>query len=71
VEVLRARGIKRRDLFFAMPLAVIATQKKTYKYRCPKCNLIQEYATPGINAREHRARMQVMANTIQAPHEMS
>lgn len=43
-----ARGIKRRDLFFAMPLVVIATQKKTYKYRCPKCNLIQEYATPGI-----------------------
>jgi hypothetical protein len=21
---------------------------KTYKYRCPKCKLIQEYGTPGV-----------------------
>lgn len=21
---------------------------KTYKYKCPKCKLIQEYGTPGI-----------------------
>lgn len=24
-----------------------ASQKKTYKYRCPKCKLIQEYGTMG------------------------
>jgi hypothetical protein len=25
-----------------------ASQKKTYKYRCPKCKLIQEYGSPGV-----------------------
>lgn len=27
--------------------AVVAAPK-TYKYRCPKCKLIQEYGTPGV-----------------------
>lgn len=30
---------------FAVP-AIAAG--KTYKYRCPKCKLIQEYGTPGV-----------------------
>lgn len=27
--------------------AAHGVQKKTYKYRCPKCKLIQEYGTMG------------------------
>lgn len=39
---------------FAIPWCAIAAQsasagqKKTYKYRCPKCKLIQEYGTMGV-----------------------
>ncbi len=37
----------------AVPVCALSTrtasanQKKTYKYRCPKCKLIQEYGTMG------------------------
>lgn len=51
--------IRRRSLFTACSLAAtslavvfaktaVASQKKTYKYRCPKCKLIQEYGTMGV-----------------------
>lgn len=29
-------------------LTAQASQKRTYKYRCPKCKLIQEYGTMGV-----------------------
>ena len=35
----------------AVPLYAISVQaadKKTYKYRCTKCKLIQEYGVPGV-----------------------
>jgi len=44
--------LKRR--FFVALAAVVALSAsafaatKTYKYRCPKCQLIQEYGTPGF-----------------------
>jgi hypothetical protein len=51
--------IRRRALFSALSLAgsslalvvakaASASQKKTYKYRCTKCKLIQEYSVPGV-----------------------
>jgi hypothetical protein len=51
-------SFRRRDFFTAVSLAgsslgffaattASASQKKTYKYRCPKCKLIQEYGTMG------------------------
>jgi len=30
------------------PGSLLAAPKKTYKYRCPKCKLIQEYGSPGV-----------------------
>ena len=51
--------IKRRAFFITLSLIAgsllgvfaakpaSAGQKKTYKYRCPKCKLIQEYGTMG------------------------
>lgn len=30
------------------PGSLSAAPKKTYKYRCPKCKLIQEYGSPGV-----------------------
>lgn len=34
----------------AVPLYGFSVQagQKTYKYRCPKCKLIQEYGVPGV-----------------------
>lgn len=51
--------IRRRAFFAALSIAgsslalvaaktASASQKKTYKYRCPKCKLIQEYGTMGV-----------------------
>ena len=42
----------RRSFFVALPLGLLGTRAavaapKTYKYKCPKCKLIQEYGTPG------------------------
>lgn len=51
-----ARKIVRREVAVVVGLALassvglgtaLAHQKKTYKYRCPKCKLIQEYGTMG------------------------
>jgi len=38
--VIVAVGILEAGTLLAAP--------KTYKYRCPKCKLIQEYGTPGV-----------------------
>lgn len=29
-------------------LCSVAVAGKTYRYRCPKCKLIQEYGVPGV-----------------------
>ncbi len=54
------RQTQRRRFFMALASAgplllgaltakpAAASQKKTYKYRCPKCKLVQEYTTPGV-----------------------
>ncbi len=36
------------SLAFVFAKTASASQKKTYKYRCPKCKLIQEYGTMGV-----------------------
>lgn len=41
-----------RCIVFAAALLLVAATafaaSKTYKYKCPKCHLIQEYSTPGV-----------------------
>jgi hypothetical protein len=39
-----------------------ASQKKTYKYRCPKCKLIQEYGTPGVKKCPNDGKTMVRQN---------
>ncbi|NCA17503.1 MAG: hypothetical protein EBS90_10745 [Betaproteobacteria bacterium] len=43
----------RRAFLAAITLGLLGSRAavavpKTYKYRCPKCKLIQEYGTPGV-----------------------
>jgi hypothetical protein len=43
----------RRSFFAVITLGFVGGRAvfaaaKTYKYRCPKCKLIQEYGTPGV-----------------------
>ena len=35
-------------LALSMGFCGVAFAAKTYKYRCVKCGLIQEYSTPGV-----------------------
>ncbi|MFM8495031.1 MAG: hypothetical protein ACKOEM_05835 [Planctomycetia bacterium] len=35
---------------------------KTYKYRCPKCKLIQEYGTPGVKKCPNDGKTMVRQN---------
>ena len=35
---------------------------KTYKYRCPKCKLIQEYGTPGVKKCPNDGQIMVRMN---------
>ena len=51
----RTVAANRRGFFGGLGLAamaILATRRgeaaKTYKYKCPKCNLIQEYGSPGL-----------------------
>jgi hypothetical protein len=39
-----------------------ASQKKTYKYRCPKCKLIQEYGSPGVKKCPNDGKTMVRQN---------
>ncbi len=51
-----ARRILRRGVFFTAVVGTVAflgvgqglAAPKTYKYRCLKCKLIQEYGTMGV-----------------------
>lgn len=48
--------VRRRGLLAGLVCAVMGVlaaghamaAAKTYKYRCPKCKLIQEYGSPGV-----------------------
>ena len=47
--------VRRRGVFVAayVMAAILVSgslmaASKTYKYRCPKCKLIQEYESPGV-----------------------
>lgn len=41
-----------KTIFFAIAVCFLATvtvaAASTYRYRCPKCKLIQEYGIPGV-----------------------
>ncbi len=43
-----ASGVLAVPLGFLLAGTASASQKKTYKYRCTKCKLIQEYSVPGV-----------------------
>lgn len=45
---LAALSLAGSSLSLVMAKTASASQKKTYKYRCPKCKLIQEYGTMGV-----------------------
>ena len=65
---------ERRHFFAAMTSLVAApvcallartasaSQKKTYKYRCPKCKLIQEYGTLGSKKCPNDGTTMIRAN---------
>ena len=42
--------------------SVFAAPKKTYKYRCPKCKLIQEYGSPGVKKCPNDGKTMVRMN---------
>jgi hypothetical protein len=59
--------INRRIVFalvslFFLGTHVIAAPKKTYRYKCPKCQLIQEYATPGTKKCPNDGRIMIRIN---------
>ena len=42
--------------------SLLAAPKKTYKYRCPKCKLIQEYGNPGVKKCPNDGKTMVRMN---------
>ena len=63
------RFLNRRAVIAAFLLGVfvsaksaMASQKKTYKYRCPKCKLIQEYGSPGVKKCPNDGQIMVRMN---------
>lgn len=43
--------MKRRALIVGLVVSFlggVAMGAKTYRYKCPRCKLIQEYGTPGV-----------------------
>lgn len=49
-------------LCIALSSAVAAAPKKTYKYRCTKCKLIQEYEIPGSKKCPNDGRTMIRMN---------
>jgi hypothetical protein len=50
-QAQRRRFFTAAASMIAVPLYAISTRaadKKTYKYRCTKCKLVQEYTVPGV-----------------------
>ena len=63
------RFLNRRAVIAAVLLgglvsakSATASQKKTYKYRCPKCKLIQEYGSPGVKKCPNDGKTMVRQN---------
>jgi hypothetical protein len=56
--------LKRRFFFLAFALcpALAMAAPKSYKYRCPKCHLIQEYSVPGTKKCPNDGRMMIRVN---------
>jgi len=57
----------RRSFLAAITLGLLGTRAavaatKTYKYRCPKCKLIQEYGTPGVKKCPNDGKTMVRQN---------
>lgn len=56
--------MKRR--FAIVAIALLATSAvaapKTYRYKCPKCHLIQEYSVPGPKKCPNDGRSMVRQN---------
>ena len=40
----------------------VSAARKTYRYRCPKCKLIQEYGTPGVKKCPNDGKTMVRMN---------
>lgn len=49
-------------LCIALSSVVAAAPKKTYKYRCTKCKLIQEYEIPGSKKCPNDGRTMIRIN---------
>ena len=63
--------VRRRGFMAGLACAAItvlaarqatAAPKKTYKYRCPKCKLIQEYGSPGVKKCPNDGKTMVRMN---------
>jgi hypothetical protein len=62
--------IRRRQLFLGGVIAVagafitrsVCAAPKSYKYRCPKCKLIQEYGQPGVKKCPNDGKTMVRQN---------
>ena len=58
--------MNRRNFFIALCLVVFGTSAfaatKAYKYRCPKCKLIQEYGVPGSKKCPNDGRTMIRMN---------
>ena len=61
---LNRRAVIAAFLLGGLVSAKIATasQKKSYKYRCPKCKLIQEYGSPGVKKCPNDGKTMVRQN---------
>jgi len=48
--------------FVVLGLSVASAANKVYKYRCPKCKLIQEYEIPGTKKCPNDGRIMIRVN---------
>jgi hypothetical protein len=57
--------MNRRFLIIALIASFfggVAMGAKTYRYKCPKCKLIQEYGTPGVKKCPNDGRIMTRQN---------
>ena len=48
--------------FFVLGIGLVGAANKVYKYRCPKCKLIQEYEIPGTKKCPNDGRTMIRLN---------
>jgi hypothetical protein len=46
-----------------MTAGSVLASPKTYKYRCPKCKLIQEFGTPGVKKCPNDGKTMIRMNS--------